>query len=119
MITVTLVHHPGDYNGDGIVDRADYDVWLAAKQTNDLAADGNYDGKVDAADLVVWERRQGTRYDVTPEPSTCVLACVLALVMVTCRLVTPVGYFRIRSAGCAFGPAVDRLLSRTDGWPVG
>jgi hypothetical protein len=46
---------PGDYNADGVVDVADYNMWRASwgSQTR-LAADGNKNGIVDAADYVVW-----------------------------------------------------------------
>ncbi len=44
----------GDYDGNGTVDHADYDVWRAAFGTNNLVADGNGNGLVDAADYTVW-----------------------------------------------------------------
>jgi hypothetical protein len=48
----------GDYNQDGTVDAADYDVWRNNfGSTMNLDADGNNNGVVDAADYVVW--RQG------------------------------------------------------------
>jgi hypothetical protein len=46
---------PGDYNGDSVVNVADYTFWRANfGSTTHLAADGNGDGVVDAADFVVW-----------------------------------------------------------------
>ncbi|QDS97632.1 hypothetical protein [Adhaeretor mobilis] len=68
LVTITLVHNPGDYNGDGVVNYTDYDVWLAALETGNLAADGNYDRKVDEADRTVWENTLGITYFVVPEP---------------------------------------------------
>lgn len=48
---------PGDYNRDGLVDRADYGVWRA-NYGNTVSpysgADGNGNGIIDAADYVVW-----------------------------------------------------------------
>lgn len=46
----------GDYNRNGAIDVADYDVWRRdfGLSGADLAADGNGDASVDAADYVVW-----------------------------------------------------------------
>ena len=47
----------GDYNGDGIVNSADYDYWRSTVGSiNSLAADGNNNGVVDAADYVIWRK---------------------------------------------------------------
>lgn len=47
---------PGDFDADGDIDQADYDVWRAAYgQTGaDLPADANGDGVVNTADYTVW-----------------------------------------------------------------
>jgi hypothetical protein len=46
---------PGDYNGDGKVDSADYQQWRSSfGSTIALAADANHNGIVDAADYVAW-----------------------------------------------------------------
>ncbi|MEN0111923.1 MAG: trypsin-like serine protease [Planctomycetota bacterium] len=78
---------PGDYNGDGLIDAADYAVWQSqVGETGDgLAADGNADGVVDAADYTVW--RDGSAQDygdlvaslAVPEPSSALLAIMGAL----------------------------------------
>lgn len=58
---VTLsVLHAGDYNQDGTVDLADYNVWKQLfGSTGFSAADGNGDGIVDAADYSVWRDNLG------------------------------------------------------------
>lgn len=44
-----------DYNGDGLVNAADYTVWRDTEgSTINLAADGNGDGVVDSADYNLW-----------------------------------------------------------------
>lgn len=49
---------PGDFDRDGDVTAADYDVWKAAfGSTTDLAADASGNGVVDAADYSVWRDR--------------------------------------------------------------
>ena len=46
---------PGDYNGDRIVDSADYAAWRSAfGATGNNPADGNHDGVVDMQDYVIW-----------------------------------------------------------------
>jgi hypothetical protein len=52
----------GDFNGNGIVDAADYTLWRDTNGTNVTAAtgaDGNGDGKVDALDDGVWTTNFG------------------------------------------------------------
>jgi hypothetical protein len=46
---------PGDYDGDGTVDDADYDEWVE-NFGGTGSADGNGDGTVNAADHVVWKK---------------------------------------------------------------
>ena len=59
VVTVTLVDRlAGDYNGDNVVDSADYIVWsksLGAAVANGDGADGNFNGKIDAIDYDVWK----------------------------------------------------------------
>ncbi|HEX3599579.1 MAG TPA: dockerin type I domain-containing protein, partial [Lacipirellulaceae bacterium] len=53
--TILAAPIPGDYNGDAVVNLADYTFWRANfGSTTHLAADGNGDGVVDAADYIVW-----------------------------------------------------------------
>jgi hypothetical protein len=51
----------GDYNGNGVVDAADYPVWRRSlgQIGTGLAADGNNDGVVDHADFDVWRAHFG------------------------------------------------------------
>jgi poly(3-hydroxybutyrate) depolymerase len=57
--TVTSI--PGDYNGDGVVDLADYTVWADhyGQSGQGVAGDGNGDGTVDLADYTVWADHYG------------------------------------------------------------
>jgi hypothetical protein len=52
---------PGDYNGDGVVNAADYVVWrkTLGDTGNNLAADGNVNGEIDAGDEIVWREHFG------------------------------------------------------------
>ncbi len=50
----------GDYNGDGVVDQADYQVWRTSfGNTTALQADGNENGVVDGSDYIVWRANLG------------------------------------------------------------
>lgn len=60
----------GDYNGDGIVDAADYTVWRntlgQVVDPHGSGADGNANGEIDAGDYLFWKERYG---DVIPSGS--------------------------------------------------
>ena len=83
--------HSGDYNGDGVVDAADYTFWRdKLGSTTDLRADGNGDGVVDDADYAVWQSFYGTTYGsgagagtsaAVPEPSCLILLVAGAVVL--------------------------------------
>ena len=83
----SLVVAPGDFNGDGTVDAADYVVWRHTHGSNaDLRADGNGDGSIDDADFQVWRAHFGTIYGddilgiaAVPEPSAALLLLIAAL----------------------------------------
>jgi len=50
----------GDFDGNGVVDMADYDVWRRDfGQTDDLLSDANQNGAVDAADYLIWRKNLG------------------------------------------------------------
>jgi arylsulfatase A len=52
-----LLEIPGDFNGDRIVDSADYYAWRSALGTTGTnAADGNHDGVVDGSDYLIWRK---------------------------------------------------------------
>jgi hypothetical protein len=64
VIYQTFVPVAGDYNGNGIVDAADYTIWRdTLGSTTDLRANGDNSGasagKIDAADYSVWKSRFG------------------------------------------------------------
>jgi hypothetical protein len=50
----------GDYNGDGLVNAADYTVWRdTLNSTSNLAADGNDDRVIDQQDYDIWNANYG------------------------------------------------------------
>jgi arylsulfatase A len=52
-----LLEVPGDFNGDRIVDSADYFVWRSAFGTTGTSpADANHDGVVDGNDYLIWRK---------------------------------------------------------------
>jgi len=84
----------GDYNGNQVVDAADYSVWrdtLGKTVTKGAEADGNGDGTINDADFTFWKNHFGTVLPgagggglaaAAPEPATLILlaAGVAALV---------------------------------------
>jgi hypothetical protein len=76
----SLVIAAGDYNGDGIVDGADYTVWRDTLGTGDLRADGNGNKTIDNGDFDVWKTHFGDVYSIgagglsaVPEPASVLL----------------------------------------------
>jgi T5SS/PEP-CTERM-associated repeat protein len=84
----------GDYNGNGVVDLADYTVWRNSVGMIDLAADGNHDGQIDALDYNVWKANFGMSLgggalaaepSPAPEPTTIVSSLIASLLLVSAR----------------------------------
>jgi hypothetical protein len=84
----------GDYNGDGIVNTADYTVWRnSLGQTGAaLAADGNGNNMIDADDYGVWKMHFGETVggaslasNTVPEPDTLMMLLVVMLAMISVR----------------------------------
>lgn len=76
----------GDFNGDGIVNLADYVVWRNEMGATGLllAADGDNNGVVDAADYALWKSQFGMSFAAVegvsvPEPSAAALVGLLTL----------------------------------------
>lgn len=77
---------PGDYNGDGHVDAADYVVWRNSVGTSNLAADGNGNGVIDKGDYTLWRSQYGQSGAAAssltlasvPEPATLLAVLLLA-----------------------------------------
>jgi hypothetical protein len=93
---VIAVGLPGDFNGDGVVDAADYVVWrdTLGETGTGLAADGNGNNQIDAGDFDVWRANFGqtagsgagaTANAAVPEPSTLLLLTFAAAGWCLCR----------------------------------
>jgi GH35 family endo-1,4-beta-xylanase len=89
-----IVVAAGDYNGDGIVDAADYTVWRDTfGSATDLRADGNGDGMIDDDDYATWASNFGVSYPgsgagsaaTIPEPSSFVLMFIAGCAVATPR----------------------------------
>ena len=78
------VSNNGDYNGDHVVNAADYTKWrntLGTSVAQGTAADGNNNGMIDVGDYTFWKSRYGTIVGAgagggsvsVPEPAACLL----------------------------------------------
>jgi hypothetical protein len=77
---------PSDFNADGTVGIADYQLWKSRfGSTTHLAADGNSDGIVDAADYTIWRDQLvsggASALAAVPEPAAAVLVIEMWLVV--------------------------------------
>ena len=90
----------GDFNSDGIVDDADYAVWLAALggSEGNISNLGNGNGTVDAGDYALWKSNYGlslpgaATFLSVPEPSSLLLLCAAILAAISRR-----AFLRVRS----------------------
>jgi hypothetical protein len=84
----------GDYDGNGIVNEMDYNVWRTAFASASGAADGNGDGTVNAADFVVWRAALTSANAAStaamgaaiPEPHSHLIGAVTCAVTMITRL---------------------------------
>lgn len=84
---------PGDFNGDSLVDAADYTIWrnsLGATVERGTGADGDGDGLVDQGDYRIWKAHFGqarsvsTAANIVPEPANLwTIASILAVLATT------------------------------------
>lgn len=83
----------GDYDGNGVVNELDYDVWRATFGTASLAADGNGDAVVNAADYVVWRKASSGFVNIVasaiPEPASAGLAGLFGTLAFVARVRVP------------------------------
>ncbi len=80
----------GDYNGDGLVDAADYTVWRDSfgdpvSRPYD-GADGDGNGEIDQADYAIWATNFGASADsdpshAVPEPTVLVMGVAMLLAL--------------------------------------
>lgn len=99
IVRTNAVGNSADYNQNGIVDAADYVIWRKtlgqAAAPPGSGADGNADGTVNAPDYTLWRAHFGNPFGAgsganlstngIPEPSSCVLLTIGALVIMTAR----------------------------------
>ncbi|TWT75527.1 hypothetical protein Pla123a_30370 [Posidoniimonas polymericola] len=87
----------GDYNGDGVVNAADYTVWRDADGSSvppGTGADGSGDGLVNGADYDLWVANYGasvgasvvTTPTATPEPSALVVLLFVSAAACNARM---------------------------------
>lgn len=91
IYAIKAVGTAGDYNGNGVVDAADYTVWRDSLGDTGmgLAADGNGDMEVNLADYIVWKQAfapsDSGAGQTVPEPTTIVLLAMLMAPSFTAR----------------------------------
>jgi GH18 family chitinase len=80
----------GDFNGDGVADVNDYNVWVSTfgATSGDMSADGNGDGVINSADYTIWRDHMtaagsgASSSQSVPEPATVgQLAVAVALLV--------------------------------------
>jgi len=93
LVDVPVV--PGDYNGDGQVDAADYTVWRDHMGSEvETEVDGDKSGVVDQGDYALWQGNFGNHggagaqavgNNAVPEPSTGLLAVLCSAILLMYR----------------------------------
>ena len=90
----TFVPPSADYNGNGVVDAADYTVWRdTLGSTTNLAADGNGNDVIDAGDYDAWRAAfgqgagSGASDVAVPEPSSLLLVLLSASLLIAFQAV--------------------------------
>ena len=88
---ITPGYIPGDFDGDGLVNSADYATWrttFGQTVTPWTNADGNGDGHIDMGDYVLWRKQMATAGGAglgasaaIPEPPVVLLAAVAILLL--------------------------------------
>ena len=87
FLSNAVAHLPGDYNGNGKVNAADYVVWRKAVATQNLIADGDRDGVVGPGDYALLREFFGQTLDfeangvglaAVPEPGAALLLAMLS-----------------------------------------
>ncbi len=88
ILAVVATAIPGDYNGNGVVDAADYTRFRDTLGTSTTLPGDTTPGTVTAADYTVWKNNFGATASAVsaaavPEPTACLLA-VAMLASVSC-----------------------------------
>lgn len=95
FLSNAVAHLPGDYDGNGVVDSADYVTWRRAVATQNLAADGNRDGVVGSEDYDLWREfygqslvlpGSGVAFAPVPEPEVGLLWAMVSVLFFRRRL---------------------------------
>jgi hypothetical protein len=88
FLSNAVAHLPGDYNGSGKVNAADYVIWRKAVATQNLIADGDRDGVVGPGDYALLREffgqtlnleASGVGLAAVPEPGAALLLAMLSV----------------------------------------
>lgn len=93
----------GDFNGDGVVNLADYPVWRNSlgQSGADLAADANLDEVVDSRDYDIWKRYFGRTINTSTSSSSAVVAEPHSAILLTAAALVFAGCMLCRRRGCS------------------